>query len=136
MIRQHTNPAFLHSGLTDQIVGAFYDTYNELGFGFLESNYKRGLELLLKRLGLMVEREVAIEVLFQGVCVGAYRMDMVVNDYVIVEVKSTKAVGIAEERQLLNYLRATRYEVGLLLHFGPKPALKRLVLTNDLKPHS
>ena len=129
----HVNPAFLHSNLTERVIAAFYAEYDELGFGFLESNYKAGLEYLLISEGLEVEREVPIDVRFRAWSIGRYRMDMVVEDRVVVEVKSTELLAPTSERQLLNYLRATSYEVGLLLHFGPKPAFRRLVLTNDRK---
>lgn len=129
----HSNPAFLHSGLTDRILAAFYDVYNELGYGFLESIYTNALALQLTRWGVAAAREAPVEVLLRGEPVGSYRMDLVVNDRIVVEVKSSRLIGAAEERQLLNYLRATRFEVGLLLHFGPAPKPRRFVFTNEMK---
>ena len=127
------NPSFLHSEITDRIIAGFYDTYDELGYGFLESNYANGLMLFLRAACLKVEREVAVEVLCRGAPVGLYRLDMVVEEKVIVEIKATTSIGTADERQVQNYLRATNLEVGLLLHFGPKPQVRRFVFTNSRK---
>jgi len=133
LTKPRVNPAFLHSEITDRIIAGFYDTYDELGYGFLESNYANGLTLFLRAAGLLVDREVSVEVLCRGAPVGLYRLDMVVEEKVVVEVKATSAIGIADERQVQNYLRATNLEVGLLLHFGPKPQVRRFVFTNSTK---
>lgn len=132
-LTKHADARFLHSELTDRIIAGFYDTYDELGYGFLESNYTNGLALLLREAGLMVQREVPVEVLFRGTPVGLYRLDMIVEERVIVEVKASKAIGLADERQVQNYLKATSLEVGLLLHFGPSPAVRRFVFANSRK---
>ena len=130
----HTDARFLHSEITDRIIACFYDTYDELGYGFLESNYANGLSLFLRKEGLAFEREVPIDVMCCGVPVGRYRLDMVVEHCVVVEIKASVAIGPADERQLQNYLKATNLEVGLLLHFGPQPRVRRLVFTNARKP--
>lgn len=115
--------------LSYEIVGAFYTVYNALGYGFLESVYANALSLELQMRNLKVQREVPIDVLYEGQCVGRYRMDMLVEGRVLIEAKSSASVGEAENRQLFNYLRASRLPIALLLHFGPKPAYKRLVWT-------
>jgi len=134
LTRSRVNPSFLHSEITDRIIACFYDTYDELGYGFLESNYANGLAMFLLAAGLRVEREVAVEVLCRGAPVGLYRLDMVVEAKVVVEIKATTSIGIADERQVQNYLRATNLEVGLLLHFGPKPQVRRFAFANSNKP--
>lgn len=83
--------------------------------------------------GLDVVREVPSEVVYRGVPVGFYRADMTVNECLLIEIKATKTITDADERQLLNYLKASRIEVGLLLHFGPKPSFRRLTYTNERK---
>src|SRR5262245_60783029 len=112
---RNVDERYLHSELTDRIIKCFYDGYDDIGFGFLESHCTKALGILLAENGLNVVREVPAEIQFRGASLGSIRMDLVVNDLVVVEVKSTKTIGTAEERQLLNYLRATKYEVGLLL---------------------
>ena len=115
----------LEREITGEIIGAFYTCYNELGFGFLESVYRRALATEIRARGLHAEQERPIEVLYRGVNVGSFRVDIVVDDRVIIEVKSTSVLGPTDKRQLLNYLRATRIEVGLLLHFGPEAKFYR-----------
>lgn len=119
----------LEEQTTDSILAAFYAVYRVFGFGFLEAIYTNALGVELGRRGLKAAREVPIEVFYDGVPVGTYRFDMLVNDRVLVEVKAARAIMEADDRQLLNYLRAARVEVGLLLHFGPKAQFKRLVYT-------
>jgi GxxExxY protein len=111
--------------LTKEIIGAFYACYNELGFGFLESVYRHALATELRARQLHASEEHPVRVLYRGVEVGFFRVDLLVNDRVIVEVKSTSVLGPTDKRQLLNYLRATRLEVGLLMHFGPEPRFYR-----------
>jgi GxxExxY protein len=122
-----------HSELTELIIGVFYEVYNELGFGFLESVYRKSLHLALCAKGLKVEAEVAVPVFFRGVNVGDFRADLVVNDCVLLGLKTAEAIIMAHEAQLLNYLRATTLEVGLILHFGPKAQVRRLLFDNDRK---
>lgn len=123
------NEKLLHKDLTQEIIGAFYTVYNEFGYGFLESVYKNALALELETRNLRVQREVPIEVFYLGRCVGRYRIDMLVEELVLVETKSSSALAESDSRQLFNYLRASRKQVGLLLHFGPKPVPKRFVWT-------
>jgi GxxExxY protein len=118
----------LHGALTGEILGSFLTVYNAHGYGFLEPVYANSLSLELRRRGLHVEREVAVEVQYLGQPVGHYRMDMLVNDLVVIEIKAGALLVDADRRQLFNYLRASRREVGLLLHFGPKPEFKRYVI--------
>lgn len=133
MNTEHTDTAMIERDRTEQIIGAFFDVYNNLGFGFLESAYVNALCLELQRRGVQYEREVAIEVQYLGVPIGRYRVDVIVDGRVLVEVKSTKNLTEADTRQVLNYLKATNLEVGLLLHFGPSPKFHRLLYTNDRK---
>ena len=123
----------LHSDITERIIGAFFLVYRDLGFGFLEKNYCKALVVEFRRLGLAYEREVVVEVQYSGVSIGNYRLDLVVDKRVLVEVKSTKGLTDADTRQVLNYLKATKLEVGLLLHFGPSPRFFRFAHSNDRK---
>jgi len=128
-----SSPALKHSALTEKIIAAFYEVYNELGFGFLESVYCNALAIAAGKRGLTVEREVPIAVWYGGIDVGDFKADLIVEGTVLLELKTAQALDRAHEAQLLNYLRATEIEVGLLLNFGPKPQFKRLILTNDQK---
>lgn len=123
----------LHEGLTQEILKAFYDVYNKLGFGFLERVYENSLALLLRERNFLVRQQAPVSVYFHGVAVGDYFADMLVNDVVIVELKAAEVLRQEHLAQLRNYLRATDIEVGLLLNFGPKPTFKRVFLTNDRK---
>jgi GxxExxY protein len=125
----------LERELTSKIIGAFYECYNVLGFGFLETVYRRSMGVELRSMGLPVAEEVPVETTYKGVCVGTYRLDLLVSSRVIVEVKATSVLGPTDKRQLLNYLRASEVEVGLLLHFGPEPAFHRLVSANRAPLH-
>ena len=130
---QSTSSQLLHRDLTQRIIGVFFDVYNELGPGFLESVYQQAMALALEDAGLAVEREVALEVRFRGRTVGSFRADLVVQRLVVLELKAGRRFEEAHERQLLNYLRATGVEVGLLVNFGPRPTFRRLVYRNDRK---
>jgi GxxExxY protein len=121
-----SSPFLIEAGLTRSIIGAFYEVYNTLGHGFLEHIYVMALERELRERGHHVAREVAVRVRYKGVELGAQRMDMVVDEKVLVEAKSTEVLPKIAARQVYNYLRATRLEVGLLLHFGPEPAFHRI----------
>jgi GxxExxY protein len=122
-----------HAELTEAIIGVFYDVYNELGFGFLESVYRKSLHLALQENRLSVAAEVPVPVFFRGVNVGDFRADLVVNNCILLELKTAETIIIAHEAQLLNYLRATSLEVGLILNFGPKAQVRRLLFDNDRK---
>lgn len=116
-----------HSELTGQIINAFFHVHNELGFGFLERVYENALLLELQQRGFQVSQQVPIPVWYRGVKVGEYYADLLVNDCVILELKAAEEIVPEHEAQLLNYLKATRIEVGLLLNFGIKPQVKRKV---------
>lgn len=124
---------YLHGDVTRWLIGAFYDVYNELGVGFLEEVYERAMELALSELGLEVRSQVAVPVWFRGHQIGDYIADLLVEGVVIVELKAARGIDPAHESQLLNYLRATAVEVGLLLNFGPKPEVRRRIFDNDRK---
>jgi GxxExxY protein len=111
-INANSGSQLKHSELTELIIGVFYDVYNELGFGFLESVYRKSLHLALKEKSLKVEAEVAVPVFFRGINVGDFRADLVVNDCILLELKTAESIILAHEAQLLNYLRATALEVG------------------------
>ena len=116
--------------LTGSIIGAFFEVYNTLGYGFLESLYVKALERELRRRGHDVKREFAIYVSYKGELLGVQRLDMVVDDKVVVETKATLELQKDVRRQVLNYLRATNLEIGLLLHFGPEPRFYRFFNSN------
>jgi GxxExxY protein len=122
-----------HKELTYKIIGVFFDVYNELGHGFLESVYHRSLSLALESAGLKVLSEVRVPVWFRGQRVGQFEADMVVDNSVLLELKAVRCLDSSHYSQLLNYLRATDIEVGLLLNFGLKPEFKRLILDNSSK---
>lgn len=124
---------FQHKELTKGIIGAFYDVYNSLGYGFLEKVYENALTIELRHRGFQVEQQYSIQVLYRGEVVGDYFADLVVNDLVILELKATKDLAARHEAQLLNYLKATRFEVGLLLNFGPTPTHTRKAYQNSRK---
>ena len=113
--------------LTHSVIGAFYAVYNTLGFGFLEQVYMMALERELRARGHAVGREVYVPVCYDGVEIARQRIDMVVDERLVIEAKSTRDLHKSAARQVYNYLRATRLQVGLLLHFGPEPAFYRLV---------
>lgn len=130
--RRAVKGGLLEEALTREIIGAFYEVYNTLGYGFLESVYAAALERELKRRGLRVEREVWLDVYYKGERIGAFRADMVVESRVVVENKARVKVSDADRDQLRNYLRCSILEIGLLLHFGPRPAIQRVVAENRL----
>ena len=113
--------------LSYQIVGAFFDVYNELGYGFLENVYSAALSVAFDRAGLRVEREKSVPVVYRGVEVGYYRIDMLVEQSIIVELKSIERLTDIPKRQIRNYLSAAGLELGLLLHFGPTAQFYRIL---------
>ncbi|MFI5311195.1 MAG: GxxExxY protein [Gemmatimonadales bacterium] len=123
--------ALVHGDLTREIIGAFFDVYNELGYGFVESVYQRALPLALAARGLHSEREVPLTVRFRGAVVGDYRTDLLVEGKVIVESKVADRILPVHDLQLLNYLKATGITVGLVLNFGPRATFRRLLLTSS-----
>jgi GxxExxY protein len=123
----------LHRELTGQILGAFYSVYRELGGGFVESVYEAALARELTGLGLKVSCQSPITVHYNNRPVGMFRADILVEDVIILELKARSAIFPVHEAQLLNLLRATPIDVGLLLNFGPRPEFKRLVFSNKRK---
>lgn len=128
-----TETTLLHGELSGQIIGAFLQLYNELGFGFAESVYQRALPATLLNRGVPSEREVPFEVSYRGEPIGHYRADLVVDGKVIVEIKATDQIIPMHEVQLLNYLKATGIGLGLVLNFGPRPTFRRLILSSSRK---
>jgi GxxExxY protein len=122
-----------HSELTEKIIGVFYDVYNELGHGFLESTYAEATAIALDEAGLTAARELAVPVWFRGKRAGQYFADLLMEDTVLLELKATRTIESAHEAQLLHYLRATHIEVGLLLNFGVRPQFRRLLCDNERK---
>jgi GxxExxY protein len=122
----------LEEALTRSAIGAFFDVYNALGFGFLEHVYILALEHELQARDHRVAREVAVRVLYKGHELTGQRLDMAVDERLVVETKSTHVLHASAPRQLHNYLRATRLPVGLLLHFGPEPKFYRLINQHDV----
>jgi GxxExxY protein len=124
---------FKHQDITEKIIKAFYNVYNTLGFGFLEKVYENALMIELKSLGLNCIKQKPISVYFKDNCVGEYFADIIVEDCVILELKAAEGIVEEHEEQLLNYLKATEIEVGLLLNFGKKPQFKRQIFENEFK---
>ena len=116
-----------HEDVTEGVIGAYYHVYNTLGYGFLEKVYEHALTLELRARGLLVAIQHPITVWYKGIPVGEYFADLLVNECIIVELKSAVTLTDAHEAQLVNYLKATGIEVGLLLNFGPKAQVKRKV---------
>lgn len=122
-----------HKELTETIIGVFFEVYNELEHGFLESVYEKAFEVALTDKGLDVRRQVEVPVWFRGHKVGDFVADVLVNRSVLLELKAARALDSSHEAQLLNYLRATEIEVGLLFYFGIKPEFRRLAFDNSRK---
>ncbi len=123
----------LHEDLTAEIIRAFYKVYNTLGYGFLEKVYENAMAYELAKQGLEVRQQMPIQVYYDNQLVGDYYADLVVARRVIVELKAADGLRPEHEAQLLNYLKATDMEVGLLLNFGPEPSYMRRIFTNDRK---
>lgn len=123
----------LHENITKKIIEAYYKVYNTLGYGFLEKVYENALKIELKRLNLKVDQQKNIKVFYESFEVGDYFADLLIDDLVIVELKAAESLCEEHEMQLINYLKATNLEVGLLLNFGKKPEFKRKVFSNDRK---
>jgi GxxExxY protein len=123
----------LYKGITDSILKAYYDVYNKLGYGFLEKVYQNAMYFELKSLGLKVEAQKQIKVYFKNQLVGEYFADLLVEDKVIVELKACELLMNVHMAQLMNYLKATEIEVGLVLNFGEEPEFKRIIYTNNKK---
>lgn len=124
---------FLYKEETDEIIEAFYEVYNTLGYGFLERVYQNALYQELKRRGFDCKAQYPIKVFFKGQEVGEYYADVLVNECIILELKAVDTLCKEHELQLINYLKATDMEVGLLLNFGEHPQIRRKIYTNDRK---
>lgn len=128
------NSKLLHSYLTEKIIGIYYDVYNEVGHGFLESVYRNCMQIALAEAGLSVKREFPVPVWFRNHEVGQFRADLLVENLVLLELKAVQSLDRSHEAQILNYLRATELEIGLLLNFGgTKPQFRRIVFENEKK---
>jgi len=126
---------FLLKEKTEKIIKSFYETYNVLGYGFLEKVYENALLKELKANGFECESQKKISVNYKGDKVGEYFADILVDNEVILELKATESICEEHEYQLINYLKATNIELGLLLNFGKKPEIRRKIFTNDRKIH-
>lgn len=121
----------LNEDITERIIKAFYKVYNTLGYGFLEKVYENAMMIEIKKLGLTAQKQVPINVFYEEQLVGSYYADILVEDVVIVELKAGESICENHEFQLINYLKATNIETGLLLNFGKKPQFKRKIYTNQ-----
>lgn len=124
---------YLHSAITDQIIKAFYIVYNKLGYGFLEKVYESAMMIELNRFGLKCERQKLIDVIHDDSVIGEYYADILVNILVIIEFKAAESLCYEHECQLINYLKASELEVGLLLNFSKELQMRRKVLTAEFK---
>ena len=122
-----------HKELTEQIIKIYYKVYNTLGYGFLEKIYENAMMIEFRKAGITAASQSPIKVLYEDEIIGEYYADILVDDKVIVEIKATRSLALEHEAQLLNYLKATDIEVGLLLNFGPEPEVKRKVFDNFRK---
>lgn len=123
----------LHKKITDDILKVYYDIYNHLGYGFLEKVYQNAMYFELKAKGYKVEAQKQIRVYFKNQLIGEYYADLLIEDVIIIELKATECLMNVHVAQLMNYLKATKIEVGLLLNFGEDPEFKRIIYTNDRK---
>jgi GxxExxY protein len=122
-----------HKTLTAAIISIFYKVYNTLGYGFLEKVYENAMMYEFKKAGIPAVSQAPIAVMYEDEIMGEYSADILVDDKVIVELKAAKSLAPDHKAQLLNYLKATDKEVGLLLNFGPKPEISRKVFDNNRK---
>jgi len=127
------SPGLKHAELTEKIIGIFYDVYNELGYGFLESVYEESLMIALRESGLEVQSQVPVPVWFRQHKVGEFRADILVEKIVLLELKSVRVLEPSHEAQLLHYLKSTDVEIGLLLNCGSRPQFRRLLFDNERK---
>ncbi len=123
----------LYEELTSKIIGAYFKVYNTLGYGFLEKVYENALRIELMKLGLKVEQQKNIKIFYDGLDVGEYFADLIVDDIVILELKAAENLCEEHEAQLLNYLKATDKEVGLLFNFGKEAKFIRKIYSNEIK---
>ena len=131
--QMNTDNKLKYKDLSEIIIKSFYDVYNELGWGFLESVYEKALAIVLKEKGLSIERQKAIPVFFRNQDVGDFRADIVVENKIILELKTVLKLESIHEAQILNYLKATAIEIGFLMNFGKQPQFKRFIFDNEKK---
>lgn len=124
---------YLHQELAERIIKCFYEVYNTLGHGFLEKVYEQAMMIELSKNGLTARRHLPVKVYYDGEAVGEYFADIMVENSVVLELKAAAALLEEHECQLINYLKATDIEIGLLLNFGKKPEMRRKIFTNDRK---
>ncbi len=122
-----------HADISEKVIGAFYTVYNTMGNGFREHVYENALCYELRKAGLQPEQQQAVNVYYDGIRVGEYIADIIVNKVIILELKAVSQITDEHIAQLLSYLKATPIEVGYLLNFGPKAQYKRKILDNDRK---
>lgn len=125
--------AYRLAGVTRKLLNAFFDVHHELGSGFLEAVYANALAIALTHAGVAFRREVLIPVSFRGVVVGNYRVDFLVAEEIVVEVKAGHGIDRTHVAQLINYLRGSSLELGYILSFGPRPSFRRLIMSNERK---
>ena len=123
----NTERALVEQELTERIIGVFYSVYNELGAGFLESVYENAMVLALREVGLGIEQQVVLAVGFRGSIVGEFRADIIVERRVVLEIKAVQSLALAHQAQLINYLKASKIRIGLLLNFGPQAQFERRI---------
>lgn len=123
----------LHKEITEKIIKSFYKVYNTLGYGFLEKVYENAMSIELRKMGLELMCQFPITVFYESEIVGAYYADIIVNDLVVIELKASNALLEEHECQLINYLKATEIELGLLMNFGKEAEYKRKVFMNKYK---
>jgi len=124
-----------HAELTNTVIAVFYEVYNEIGSGFLESIYHQAMRIALEQKGMQVAIEVPVPVFFRTYKVGDFRADLVVNNLILLELKALQTLEKIHEQQITHYLKATPLEVGLLLNFGPQPQIRRSIFDNKFKNH-
>jgi GxxExxY protein len=130
MLLLRRSNAMLHPEVSDRIIKSFYHVYNTLGYGFLERVYENSLRNSLRKSGIQVAQQLPISVHFEEEVVGEYFADLVVGGVLLVEIKAAQTIAAEHEAQLLNYLKATGYQVGLILNFGPKAEFRRNTFTS------
>jgi GxxExxY protein len=124
----------LHTEITEKIIKSYYKVYNTLGYGFLEKVYEKAMVIELSKNGLEVKNQHPITVFYRNEIIGEYFADIIVNDLVIIELKAAMEISEEHECQLINYLKATNIELGLLMNFGKEAEYKRKVFMNGYKP--
>jgi GxxExxY protein len=133
LTEQGTQGRLQHAELTRRVIVAFFEVYNELGSGFLESVYRVALARVLVTQGMRADVEVPVDVFFRHEVIGRFYADLVAENRVIIEVKAVRKLAREHQAQLLHYLRGTAMEVGLLLNFGPRPQFQRMIYSNTRK---